>query len=276
MAKRLLSAFIGIIIGVSVITFDNIWLYAVVVSFISAVGVWEIIRAVKCVDKKPLMIFCTAFAAVVPFLLIFKLFTYIPAVFAGYILLLFAIMLACHKSIKFEQICMCGAAGMLIPSSLSSIVLLRYLASSQSMGIYFILFLLFSAWFGDSGAYFVGTFFGKHKLCPNVSPKKTVEGLVGGIVSVGVFIFLETLVFNLFIFKDFQINYISVVIIGMLASALGVLGDLSASVIKREFDVKDFGNIMPGHGGVIDRFDSVLFVAPFVYIVYQYVSPYAV
>lgn len=278
MAKRLISAFVGIIIGVSIIVFDNIWLYAVVVSFFSAVGTWELIRAVGCDGNKLLKFFCTGFAAIVPFVLIFKLIKLFPPLFAGYILALFALMLANHKNVKFEHIAMCGSAGMLIPASLSCVAMLRYTApaDNQAMGIYLILYVLFCAWFGDSGAYFVGTFLGKHKLCPNVSPKKTVEGLIGGILSVGVFVFLETLIFNLFIFGEAQINYIPVVIIGMIASAFGVLGDLSASVIKREFDVKDFGNIMPGHGGVLDRFDSVLFVAPFVYLAYLYFSPFAV
>lgn len=276
MAKRLITAFVGIIVGVSIIALDNIWLYAAAISFFSLVGTWELIRAVKCDKHKPLMLFCTVFAAAVPFLLIFKLVSFFPAVFAGYIFVLFGIMLAWHKQVKFGHIAMCGAAGMLIPASLSCIILLRYTVESRPMGIFLILFILFSAWFGDSGAYFVGTFFGKHKLCPNVSPKKTVEGLIGGIISVGIFVFLETLVFNLFIFKETQINYAAAVIIGMAASALGVLGDLSASVIKREFDVKDFGSIMPGHGGILDRFDSVLFVAPFIYIVFQYFSPISV
>lgn len=277
MAKRLLTALIGIIVGVSIIVFDNIWLYTIVISFFSVVATWEVIRTVKCDRYKLLMIPCMVFSAGVPFILIFGLSYLIAPCFAAFILMLFGIMLAKHKEIKFEYISMCGAASTLIPASLSCIILLRYTvpADSQAQGIFFILYLLFSAWFGDSGAYFVGTFLGKHKLCPNVSPKKTVEGFIGGIVTVGIVVFLLCLIYNLLIFTDIQINYIIAVIIAMIASVFGVLGDLSASVIKREFGAKDFGTLFPGHGGVLDRFDSVLFVAPFIYIVYLYLSPFA-
>lgn len=277
MAKRILTAFIGIIVGVSIIVIDNIWVYAAVISFFSAVGTWELIKAVKCNEFRLLTVLCLAVAAAAPFVLIFKLKALMLPLFTAVILSLFGIMLVKHERIKFEHISMCGAAALLIPSSLSCIVLFRYTAApdDQAMGVFLIIYLLFCAWFGDSGAYFVGTFLGKHKLCPKVSPKKTVEGFIGGIITVGVFVFLESLVFNLFVFSDKQIDYLTVVVISMAASVLGVLGDLSASVIKREFGVKDFGNLLPGHGGVLDRFDSVLFVAPFVYIIFQYFSPIA-
>ena len=137
-----------------------------------------------------------------------------------------------------------------------------------------ILFVLFSAWFGDSGAFFVGTFLGKHKLCPTISPKKTVEGLVGGIVTVGVVMAITLVVYNVFGLTEHQLNYAVLIPLSMTASLVGVVGDLSASVIKREHNVKDFGNIMPGHGGVIDRFDSVIFVAPFLYVALTYLGNY--
>lgn len=278
MAKRLLSALVGAAIGITIIAIDNIWLYTAAVTFLGSVGVWELIRAVKCTEFKLLTTVCILVSAAAPSILIFEHYKLVMPIFAAFIISLFGIMLGKHKRIKFEHIAMCGAAAMLIPAALSCIIKFRFYAAEAdtTYGVFLIVYLLFCAWFGDSGAYFVGTFLGKHKLCPNVSPKKTVEGFIGGVVTVGVCVFLEALVFNLFIFTDRQIDYITVVIIGMLASMLGVLGDLSASVIKREFGVKDFGTIMPGHGGVLDRFDSVLFVAPFIYIIFRYFSPLAV
>lgn len=275
MAKRLLSALVGIIVGVSIIAIDNIWLYAAAVTFFSVVGVWEFIRAVKCTEFKMLTAASLLVSAAVPSIFIFNLHWLIMPVFAGFMFALFALLLGKHKRIKIEHIAMCGGAATLIPASLSCIILFRYTVDSAdtALGVFLIVYLLFCAWLGDSGAFFVGTFLGKHKLCPDVSPKKTIEGFIGGIVTVGVGVFLEALVFNLFIFKDFQINYLVVIVIGMLASVFGVLGDLSASVVKREFGVKDFGSIMPGHGGVLDRFDSVLFVAPFIFVVFQYFNP---
>ena len=151
---------------------------------------------------------------------------------------------------------------------------LRYSQHGEPLGIFMVLFILFCAWFGDSGAYFVGTFFGKHKLCPLVSPKKTVEGLIGGVVTVGIVTTILVLVYNSFILKDTQLSYAVLIPLSMVTSLVGVVGDLSASVIKREYSVKDFGNIMPGHGGVLDRFDSVILVAPFLYVAMTYLGSF--
>ena len=92
---------------------------------------------------------------------------------------------------------------------------------------------------------------------------------------VGIVVTAQCLVYNLILPSEeiYKMNYALLIPIGMVASVAGVLGDLSMSVIKRQYDVKDFGNLMPGHGGILDRFDSVLFVAPFVYVVYSFVSP---
>lgn len=275
MLVRIISALVGIVIGVTFLVIDNVWVYAAVAAFFGAVGAWELIGAVKCREFKLLTASCVVFAAAVPFLLIFGVTELWLPVFAAFMFLLCAIMLTKHKRIKFEHIAMCGCASLLIPAALSCVILFRYTADShdRALGVFFFLYLLFCAWFGDSGAYFVGTFLGKHKLCPNISPKKTVEGFFGGIITVGVIVLATSLIFNYLVFDQPRINCIAVTLVGMIASVFGVFGDLSASVIKREYGVKDFGNIMPGHGGVLDRFDSVIFVAPFIYVVFKYLDP---
>ena len=282
MLKRILSAIIGIAVGVSILVFDNKYLYTAVLSLIGAVGVWELIHAVKCGKHKGLCWFCVCFAAIIPTLL--NLSSDFPLkssliVFAYlvYVFILLLIMLFNHKTIRLETITLCGCATLVIPASLSCIIYVRYLPwyidGGYLPGVFMIVYLLFCAWFGDSGAYFVGTFLGKHKLCPEVSPKKTVEGLVGGIITVGVAVLVQCLVYNLLLPSEMKMSYLVLIPVGMLASGVGVLGDLTASVIKRQYDVKDFGNLMPGHGGVLDRFDSVLFVAPFMFVVYSFISP---
>lgn len=127
-------------------------------------------------------------------------------------------------------------------------------------GMYSILkwLALLSAFGSDIFAYFTGVFFGKHKMCPNLSPKKTFEGLAGGIVGSAVCCGL----FGYFLCREFLW---SCVIIGFLGAAISVCGDLTASAYKRKMGIKDYGNLIPGHGGIMDRFDSVLFTAPFVY-----------
>lgn len=110
----------------------------------------------------------------------------------------------------------------------------------------------------DTCAYFTGKLFGKHKLYPEVSPNKTIEGAMGGIIG--------CVILSLIFFNHLRINkYIYIIIFSVSASVFSMAGDLAASKIKRENGIKDFGNILPGHGGILDRFDSILFVAPIVY-----------
>lgn len=274
MIVRILSALVGIVIGVSILVIDNFWLYLAAISFFSAVGVWELTRAVKCEKHKLMRWVCIVFSALLPSALsIQSVREYSAALYCLLLLVLFTIMLKNHSTLNFSSLAMCGGSAVVIPTALSCIVLVRFSTDDRSLGVFLVIYLLFCAWFGDSGAYFAGTFFGKHKLCPTISPKKTVEGFVGGIVTVGVMVTLECIVYNSFFADGAEVSYAVLIPVGMAASVIGVLGDLSASVIKRQYEVKDFGNIMPGHGGVLDRFDSVIFVAPFLFAVFKFLEP---
>lgn len=135
-------------------------------------------------------------------------------------------------------------------------------------GLSYVLLIFGCAWFSDTGAYFAGRFFGKHKLVPQISPKKTVEGSIGGIVTAAFGITLVGIFSQLI--AGSSPNYLLLVPIGVVGSCLAQLGDLVASLIKRTCGVKDFGNVIPGHGGVLDRFDSVILVSPFIYFVCTY------
>lgn len=123
----------------------------------------------------------------------------------------------------------------------------------------FIIYII--SWGTDTFAYLVGVLFGKHKLCPNISPKKTIEGSIGGIL--GSMILLN--IFNIYLFKY---NFIFINIMAIFTSVIAQVGDLFASKIKRENNIKDFGNLILGHGGVLDRFDSILFVTPVIYMIF--------
>ncbi len=142
-----------------------------------------------------------------------------------------------------------------VPFLLGHILLITKQANDIVIWLIFI-----AAWGTDTLAYFSGYLFGKRKLCPSISPKKTVEGAIGGTLGSMVI----SLIFGYFFLKD---HLFAVALIGFLGSIAAQVGDLSASSIKRYMGIKDFGNIMPGHGGVLDRFDSILFVAPMVYYI---------
>jgi phosphatidate cytidylyltransferase len=122
-----------------------------------------------------------------------------------------------------------------------------------------IFFLLLVVWLGDSGAYYVGKSFGKHKLSPRISPKKTIEGLMGGVAAS----VITAVVIHFTFFETFPL--VHAVIAGVILSIAGVIGDLAESMWKRSADVKDSGKLLPGHGGMFDRFDSILFTAPILY-----------
>lgn len=125
----------------------------------------------------------------------------------------------------------------------------------------YIFFALFLVWATDSGAYFVGRAIGKKKLWPEISPNKTIEGFIGGIVSAVV----VALVFQLV--APIWPSFVHVPIIAVFVSIFGQMGDLVESALKRHYHVKDSGTILPGHGGILDRFDSLLFVLPILYFV---------
>ena len=125
--------------------------------------------------------------------------------------------------------------------------------------------ILLIAWGTDTFAYFSGKFFGKHKLIEKVSAKKTVEGAIGGIIGAVIVLVIYSLGCAYF---DYTVNYFNLVIVAIFGSVISQFGDLIASCIKRHYNTKDYSNLLLGHGGVMDRFDSVLVVAPFVYYIY--------
>jgi len=153
---------------------------------------------------------------------------------------------------------------------LLSFFLLTYYTNKDGiqMGKYFVWYIIFGACLTDAFAYFVGVKLGKHKLCPEISPKKTVEGAIGGILGCMLSLLIYTFALNKLC--NFGINYINIALISVFVSIFAQLGDLVASSIKRNAKIKDFGNLLPGHGGVLDRIDSVLFVSPIIYYFIAY------
>ncbi|MBQ7974412.1 MAG: phosphatidate cytidylyltransferase [Clostridia bacterium] len=132
-------------------------------------------------------------------------------------------------------------------------------------GVYYVLMVFVCAWTTDSGAYFTGRAIGRHKLIPKVSPKKTVEGAIGGVVTSLICCWIYTFILNCVTVSD--MGFITVTVVSLIASLCSQLGDLVASAIKRDCEVKDFGNLLPGHGGLLDRFDSVIYITPIIYYI---------
>ena len=154
-------------------------------------------------------------------------------------------------------------------------VMLSYVYQLRQMkdGLILVLLIAICSWGNDTLAYFTGVTIGKHKMSPKLSPKKSVEGLIGGIVGAGLLGGLFGLLFG----RKFVPNHYVLwfVLIGAVGAIPAVIGDLTASAIKRNNKIKDYGKLIPGHGGVLDRFDSVIFVAPIIYyLVYAIIQRY--
>ena len=169
---------------------------------------------------------------------------------------LFAEVMASDMRIPFSKIAVCLVAGLILPLLFGSVVRIH----SGVHGRHFILIPFAMAFLSDTGAYFAGMKFGKTKLAPTISPKKTVEGVVGGVLAAMVGMLIYCMVLQ--VFFEMKPNYLFALLYGLLGAGAGVFGDLCFSVIKRQTDIKDYGNLIPGHGGILDRFDSMMVVGP--------------
>ena len=178
-----------------------------------------------------------------------------------YFTALFCELLAAHTKLQFSALCVALFSGFVYPFLLGALVRLR----GMQDGKFFILVAFLLSMVADSGAYFVGRACGKHKLAPVVSPKKTWEGVIGGVICNIAFMLLY--LFLISKFCGVTVRYWTAPIYGVLGAAASVVGDLTLSVVKRQVKLKDYGNLIPGHGGILDRFDSVMFIAPFVTMV---------
>lgn len=170
--------------------------------------------------------------------------------------LLFGEMMLSHVKARFEKVAFCFVAGLLVPYLFSAMI--RILDGDN--GRFMIMLPLVLAFLPDSGAYFAGKYFGRHKLAPVVSPKKTVEGAIGGSLTAIVGMILYAVILDLLF--SFDVHYGAAILYGLLGSFGDIFGDLMFSSIKRQAGIKDYGNLIPGHGGILDRFDSIILVAP--------------
>ena len=257
----------------------NTLIFNLVIAAITLIAIHEIYSALGFEKKDWLM-----YAVLVPYTLLVMTSNYqvmrrlvMPMSFL--LVTFYAIYLVVRNgTISYQK-----ASGLLVFSGIVifcfySFILLKERLPVEKFGydaVFFILLILCFAWGGDTCAYFAGRAFGKHKLCPVVSPKKTVEGAIGGVLGTMVFGVIATVIYSIaanrmeaFTRTNIGVSmYVIIALLACVAAVLGIYGDLFASVVKRQCGIKDYGTIFPGHGGILDRFDSVMFIAPFVTMV---------
>ena len=257
MLKRTITGVALVAVLVVVLLFLPAWCAGVLVSVMVALAAEELLHATGLVDNPHLRGGAVAAAVNVVWWCFFGMhYAWALTVLLVFVLLCFAQLLRTQGKLPFAQVPITMVAGLLIPFLLCALLRIRMMDN----GVYLIAAPFVMAFLSDTGAYLIGCAFGKHKLCPTISPKKTVEGFFGGILGS----ILGMIVYGMVLqhFFGFTVNYLFAVIYGVLGSGFATFGDLMFSVIKRQTGIKDYGKLLPGHGGILDRFDSVTIVAP--------------
>ena len=273
MKQRILVAVVGIPLLLAVLCWAPDWATALLLAALSVIAAHELLTAV-CGEEKAKR--WTALPAVTGALVIAAFYfsgeqyADSPAgtvmrwlIAAAVLALLLASVLTYGRpgALVLQDVCVMAVAGLVIPWAFSCMLQLRMLPHGAGM----VLMPLVAAFCSDSAALFTGMACGRHKMAPLVSPHKTVEGALGGIAGGVVGMVIFRIVFYFCTLVPLHIGWC--VVIGLAGALMGELGDLSFSVIKRQVGIKDYGRLLPGHGGVLDRFDSVLFAAPMIWMI---------
>ncbi len=264
MKTRIITAIIGIVLVVLLMIFGEMFpiIFAIALTLVNALLCMEFLTAKSLQNNKAISITTILFSIAMPLVACTDFWT-LPVFL--YALIMFSYLVFLRSKITLGDITFSFAGVMIISLCMSSIS--RLILCNGGHNSFYLVMSVVAPWCADSAAYFTGSFVGKRKLCPNISPNKTVEGALGGIIGSVVGIMIAGLVFQFLVYRDVTVNYLALLIIGVYCSVVSVIGDLVFSVIKRECGIKDYGSIMPGHGGLLDRFDSVIFCAPFVYFI---------
>ena len=258
MKSRIITALVLIPVLLLIVLVAPKAVAGVVFGVLLAIGSYEMVYRTRLVRQPRLIIYSSLMAFS---LSLWSCFSgqnaHLMLMVLGFLTLLFSEMMMDHVKVRFESLAVCLAGGFVVPYLLSAVI--RILA--LNLGRYLILIPFVIAFISDAGAYFVGRKFGKHKLSPVVSPNKTLEGSLGGILAAVLGMVAYAVILHIL---KFRVHYLIAVLYGVLGSVAGSFGDLCFSVIKRQTGLKDYGTLIPGHGGVLDRFDSMVFVAPLV------------
>lgn len=271
MKTRIISALVGTVVLLAVLLCPWVWVFALVVAAAAGLATYELLHNTGIV-KSNWMLWGSVVFAILQTLIVslwislgLRIAVLLLALYSLFVLILFAVF---RKSFVWKSFGLTlyatlgfGALGFLRVTwgALNSFL------GWTDVGVMFVLLPMVIAWMSDTGAYFTGVFFGKHKMAPVISPKKTWEGFFGGwVISIGLTVLYGVICNAILDFSLF--DPVMLAVMAAVLAPLSVVGDLVASLIKRRTGIKDYGNIMPGHGGVMDRFDSVVLIAPMVLI----------
>lgn len=265
MRTRIISAVVALPLLIALVILGGKALYIGILAA-ALLGIYEFLRAFQ-IQPKSFYILPMIVSVI-----------YMGLMYAGYtelllssgmlLMVLFIIYIFNYTKIKLQDVFISFISFFYVTYTLGHILMIR---DMENVGQYFIWLVFIIAFGSDTCAYFTGVAIGKRKLAPAISPKKSIEGSIGGALGSAIF----CVVFGYFMTPQFDsltnLYLLGFLLLGLLGSAISQIGDLAASAMKREVNIKDFGKIMPGHGGILDRFDSIIFVAPFVYYAMNFI-----
>jgi phosphatidate cytidylyltransferase len=279
MKQRLITA--AVILGVTIplVLFSDFITYPIALSLLAVVAINEVLKALSAEKEYYLAVPAYILAAVLPFASYFAwknsliyLLSLAALVFT-YLVYTMAVGVFSRGRLGFAMISELYVMVAYVVVSFSSMSLIRFI--DKSVGLYLLILVFVVAWVTDSCAYIIGSLFGKHKLIPEVSPKKSVEGAVGGLICAVLAFIVYGVIIDVF-FEEINVNYVALIVFAPILSAVSQLGDLFASLLKRQHGIKDYGTLFPGHGGVMDRFDSNLAVSTVLLILSQIIAPFTI
>ena len=256
MLTRIITAVISLALFIPVLFFSHTVILSIAMALLSVIAAYEMLGCLGILHKYSISVPSLLICAAVPFLIRYVGMGFMLFFIVCFMLYLFFLTVLTQGGIRTEEASLAFMSITYIVTTFTSIVLLRDIKNGQ----YLYLLVFIGGWTTDTFAYFTGMLFGRNKLIPKISPKKTVEGAIGGII----FCILAFNVYGIIVsnISHTRPDYLVLSIAGAVVSLIAQFGDLLCSAIKRNFDKKDFGTLFPGHGGVLDRFDSVMAIAP--------------
>ena len=261
MLVRVITSLIGVAVMTPIMWFSDTYVFPLALAFFSLMALIAVFSCIKLRGKLFITLPTYIIGVAMPFLCKYVGELYkISAILFGAIFIYLLYLMFCavifHKRCDLSTLSVCFILVIYVIGGFSCMQVLRGLPD----GILAVISVILAAWVTDIFAYFTGKLIGKHKLCETISPKKTIEGSIGGIVFCAiVFVIYALIIFN---GSTPTYAYVFMVLVSIVLSVVAQIGDLTLSLFKRRFGIKDFGTLFPGHGGVLDRFDSIIAVAP--------------
>lgn len=280
--KSTLIIVAGLIVFLATIIADFVTGYTLILAAVSAMATYELTKAVGAKSKVLFAVSCAVSALSVGAVGFRITLPIVPVLFSFYVLLMLFLTVVFNQTIKYTDTVMALFASIAVPYALSCFIRFQNINDLNSEftryeGFALVALAFTCSWVTDSFAFLVGRKIGKHKMTPNISPKKSVEGAVFGTIITAainvVLFFVFTLIFDKMghsnLFGEGYVKYLVLFPISCVLSVVSMFGDLAASVLKRNVGIKDYSNLLPGHGGIMDRFDSCMFVLPVLYGILQ-------